>query len=495
MKYKYLLENYDRIVNQIKNPPIIFSNDLVPYLKKKSSESYLIYQVDFKTINQEVKYSVKNPIHNLHPDCEKIKFKPTGDTSTFDIHIPIILQELNISNNNVKCNWCAKKKSRLYILKNCEIENLTPENRFFLYCYQTLKKENERIKKANKERIYNLKSKNKIEQRIHQKQQSLENLAHSLIKEINPENYKYLRHFSENYNKTDCLKITYIYLEKLHRFIEKEYKNYINVQSNIPYRSLFIKEKEITDKLKNVKSALLNSEINIQLLNIVYEPILKISTINIKEKLTYHDFNYSSEFILEIHKIIENEKITEDALIDCLFYLNFNSLQFFKFLTDTILKNLENSNNNIQKIDCLYLSLKCYNQKQRINTVKYRINLPSVQDQIVHWIEEEIAYLNRSLNLETKHFKLPPENEVSTKFISGLSVAQLSCFFGLLLETEIIKHKNQTDIFKFIAQNFKTKNTDNISIDSLKVKYYNVEIGTKKAIREKIMELLALTKH
>ncbi|WP_140487137.1 hypothetical protein [Flavobacterium sp. GSA192] len=495
MKYKYLLENYDRIINQIKNPPIIFSNDLVPYLKKKSSESYLIYPVDFKTINKEVKYSVKNPIHNLHPDFGKIKFKPSGNTSTFDIHIPIILQKLNISNNNVKCNWCAKKKSRLYIVKNCEIEDLTHENRFFLYCYQTLKKENERIKKANKERIYNLKSKNKIEQRIHQKQQSLENLAHSLIKEINPENYKYLRHFSDNYNKTDCLKITYIYLEKLHRFIEKEYKNYINVQSNIPYRSLFIKEKEITNKLKNVKSALLNSEINIQLLNIVYEPILKISTINIKEKLTYYDFNYCSEFILEIHKIIENEKITEDALIDCLFYLNFNSLQFFKFLTDTILKNLENSDNNIQKIDCLYLSLKCYNQKQRINTVKYRINLPSVQNQIIHWIEEEIAYLNRSFNLETKHFKLPPENELSTKFISGLSVAQLSCFFGLLLETEIIKHKNQTDIFKFIAQNFKTKNTDNISIDSLKVKYYNVEIGTKKAIREKIMELLALTKH
>lgn len=495
MKHKYILENYDRIVSKIKNPPIIFSNDLVPFLKKKPLESYFIYQVDFNIVNHEVKYTAKKPIHNLHPRCGKIKFKPSGTTSTLDIHIPIVLKELNFSNKDVLCNWCAKRTTRLYILKSCEIEDLTQENRFFLYCYQTLKKENDKIKKVNKERIYNLKSKNKIEQHIHYKQQSLENLAHSLIKEINPKNYKQLSHFSDNYNKVDCFKIAYIFLEKLHRFIEKEYKNYLNVQRHLPYRSIFLKEYEITKKLSTVKSALLNSNINSQLLNIVYEPLLKISTINIKEKLTYYDFNYCSKFILEIHQLIENEKISENALIDCFFYLNFNSLQFFKFLTDTILKSLENSKNNIKKIDCLYLSLKCYNQKQRINSLKYRTNLPSVQDQIVHWIEEEIAYLNRSLNLETKQFKIPPENEVNTKFISSLSVAQLSCFFGLLLDTEIIKHKNQTDIFKFIAQNFKTKNTDNISIDSLKVKYYNVESGTKKAIREKILELLALTKH
>ncbi|MFA9191554.1 hypothetical protein AAGV28_09255, partial [Flavobacterium sp. FZUC8N2.13] len=259
MKYKYLLKNYDRIVNEIKNPPIIFSNDLVPFLIKKSSESYFIYQVDFKIINQDVKYTAKKPLHNLHPDCGKIRFKPSGTTSTLDPHIPIVLQDLNLSKKDVLCNWCAKKKCRLYILKNCEIEDLTQENRFFLYCCQTLKKENDKIKKANKERIYNLNSKNKIEQHIHQKQQSLENLAHSIIKEINPINYKQLYQFSDNYNKTDCLKITYIYLEKLHRFIEKEYRNYLNVQSNIPYRSIFIREKEITNKLKNVKSALLNS--------------------------------------------------------------------------------------------------------------------------------------------------------------------------------------------------------------------------------------------
>ncbi len=47
MKPKYILENYDRILKEIKNPKIIFSNDLTPFLENFASGSFLIYQVDF----------------------------------------------------------------------------------------------------------------------------------------------------------------------------------------------------------------------------------------------------------------------------------------------------------------------------------------------------------------------------------------------------------------------------------------------------------------
>jgi hypothetical protein len=47
MKPKYILENYDRILKEIKNPKIIFSNDLTPFLENFTSESFLIYQIDF----------------------------------------------------------------------------------------------------------------------------------------------------------------------------------------------------------------------------------------------------------------------------------------------------------------------------------------------------------------------------------------------------------------------------------------------------------------
>ena len=67
-------------------------------------------------------------------------------------------------------------------------------------------------------------------------------------------------------------------------------------------------------------------------------------------------------------------------------------------------------------------------------------------------------------------------------------------FFSLLIQSGILKHKNQTDLFRFIADNFKTNITDQISADSIKSKYYNVESTTKNATRLKIIELLNLTK-
>lgn len=229
-------------------------------------------------------------------------------------------------------------------------------------------------------------------------------------------------------------------------------------------------------------------------MKLAYEPLLKIATINIQEKLTYYEFNYCSEFILTLYKQINFENISEETIKECLFDLNFNSTQFFDNLTDGILIELSKQENNIQKIDILYRLLKNYNQKQTRNFIKYNENLPSIKEQIISWIEEEIEYLSKKMKLDANQFTNVANNEDKIKFLTGLSVAQLSYFFALLIETGIIKHKNQADIFRFISENFKTVNTDKISTDSIKSKYYNVETTTKNAVREKIIELLGLSK-
>lgn len=495
MKHNYILENYDRLLNEIKNPRIIFNNDLEQFLRNISFESLLIHQVEFKLIDSEVKFTIKNTIHNLDPRFSKIKFKTSVTSSEFENYIPAVLELLKFDSKIVNWNWHSKKRNTLYIFEKCEIENIAQEMRLFLYCYQTIKEENYRIEKINKERIYKLNSKAKIEQYIHQEQNALANLAQCLIKEIGPKNFGCLYQFSNKYDRTDCLKIIYIYIEKLHCYIETEYKNYLNTESQIPYRSILCKELELNEKIKGIKNALLKCDIDDQLLKIACEPLIRIEALTVKDKLTYYQFNYKIVFITELHKLIEYKTTNEESLINCLFDLNFNSLKLFKYITDNISNSIQGLESNIQKIDKLYLLLKCYNQKQIKNAKKYKTNLPTIKEQITGWLDEEIDYCNRKINLDSNEFSLAKEGGAKTKFLSILSVAQLSCFFGLLMETEIIKHKNQTDVLKFVAQNFRTKNVEKISLDSLRVKYYNVETGTKTAIKEKIIELLNLAKN
>lgn len=494
MKHKYILETYDRILKEIKNPKIIFDNDFVTFLEDCTMESYLIYKIDFVKQDGKTVYSVKSPIHNLHPKGTKLNFKKADVAEEIKPLILKILDELNIPKDQNGLGWYTKNENTLYLFQECKIKDLAPEERFFLYCYHLLKNENDKIKKRNKERVFKLKSKEQIEQHIHRKQYALENLAHRLIKEINPVNSADLYQFSNDYNKMDCLKITYIHLEKLLRFIEKEYRNYLNVNSQIPYRSTLLKEFEITKKLREINSKLLESKINSELLKLVYEPLLKITTITIQEKLTYYEFNYCSEFILVLHKQINFINISEETIKESLFNLNFNATQFFDILTDDILMELAQHENNIQKIDTLYKLLKNYNQKQTRTFIKYNEKLPPIKEQITSWIEEEIQYLSKKIKLEAKQIISISDNEDKIKFLTDLSVPQLSYFFGLLIQSGIIQPPTQRAVFKFIADHFKTKMTNSISVDSLNSKYYNVETTTKNAVRQKIIELLNLSK-
>jgi hypothetical protein len=81
---------------------------------------------------------------------------------------------------------------------------------------------------------------------------------------------------------------------------------------------------------------------------------------------------------------------------------------------------------------------------------------------------------------------IEPKVKINTK----LSVPQLAYFFRVLYEMKKIKSPNQTDIMKFIADNFETDNVTEISINSLRSKYYNVEEKVKAGTRKQLMEII-----
>ena len=54
MRKKYILETYDQILQEIKNPKLVFDNDFVGFLENCSDESFLIYKINFIKQNGEI---------------------------------------------------------------------------------------------------------------------------------------------------------------------------------------------------------------------------------------------------------------------------------------------------------------------------------------------------------------------------------------------------------------------------------------------------------
>jgi hypothetical protein len=255
-------------------------------------------------------------------------------------------------------------------------------------------------------------------------------------------------------------------------------------------------EYEIKPKLDFVRDSLLAKEINSDLLKILFEPILLLSTINLQNKITYYQFNYATEYVLELSQVlIDNPNHVNDSEIEeWLLDLNMNSLRFFDYKTTLIQKELDQFDSDVETLEFLYEKLKKFNQHRTKIKKSFFDKLPEIKVQICCWIEEEIEFINRKLNLEGKNNTVIKPSIEKTKILIGLSVAQLSYFLNILMQTDIIKHNNQRDVFRMISENFKTSGTDSISMDSLSSKFYNVETSTKNTIKEKIIELLNLTK-
>lgn len=496
MKKKYILETYDKIIKEIKNPKLTLQNEYVEFLKTCSNNSFLIYKIDFVKENGEIRYKINKTLHNFHPKSENHKIQDCLPTVEQTKLIPKILSDIKCKSKEVNLRWHSQNgHDILYVMKQSGFSDLSEELIFFLYCFQTLKKENERIKSLNKETIFNFKSKEKVEQYIYKKQYALENLATKLIKEINPSSTLDLYKYSGDYTQKDCLKVTYIYLEKLIRFIEKEYASYLNENIQIPYRTILFKEYEMKPIVDFVKDSLLDLNINKKLLQIIYAPILKLSTINIQAKMSYQEFNYCIEITKELNRIFQNEskKRISKKLSCWLIELNFNGPEFLKYLTDKCVKDLNSLEDYNSKIDYLYKNLKEINQIQIMIHNRWNNNIPEIKEQLVKWLEEEIHYHKKKIKNTTNIHKME-DIPVSSKLHFNLSVAQLAWFINILIKSKIIKTDNQKEVIRFFANNSKTDNQENISSDSLISKYYNVEQSSREVIKTKIIELLNRSK-
>ncbi|MFC5683276.1 hypothetical protein ACYE2N_05015 [Flavobacterium sp. MAHUQ-51] len=495
MKYKYLLEIFDILIIEIQNHKKFSNEQIITQLQNVVPQSYLIYQIDFVKTTDKIQYKIRKAIHNLHPNAPALKKVQSAPAKELLKWLPKIEKQLELQDKNKNYIW-NNDNPILYIVVNCKLEELPKENLFFLYYNWLLKTEAELVKRRIKEIISKLNTKIQIQDFIHKKQSNIECFLNKLLQKINPESVSDIYEFSTNDIEIDCIKLTYIYIEKLMCHIEKDYYKYLDRNSPVPIKAIIKTKTKIEDQYNSIKTLSTDLQFNKKLMMLIEENLSKIIELKIPQSITYHELFYSVEFITRLLDFANNKKVLASTteLEECLIMLNFNTLDFFNYYTDQINTALEEQETDIEKIKLLYKYLKSTNQKILYTQRKLIKILPTTKEQIIGWIEEEIYYLNQKRILEPYPISRPENQEINDKILTGLSVPQLSYFFSLLIQTGILQPKTQRAIFRFISNHFKTKITDRISVDSLNSKYYNVETATKYAVREKIIDLLNCTK-
>lgn len=496
MKISYLLECYDVIFRQTISPITNSNKTIFEVLSNNEKNSYRIFEIEIKKDKDVDQLKICQIIQSLHPVVQEVELKSIFHFNEFVQYIPVLKSIIDFTGENIFIAKHLECLNRFYVYEKCSINEIPIYQRNLFYIHQVLKNENLNIKRSIKEQVFNFKSNVKIEHFIHKTQLALESQLHLLIKHIEPKSKKELYEYSDKFDKIDCLKCQFSHLEKLLIFLEKEYTNYLNNKSMIPYRTVLIDEVEIASKIEYVRNSLLSMVIEKELLQIIFEPILNLTNLQTQEKISYYQYNYAKKYLIEIANFIYQnpQGITQLEWCNWLIEMHVNTFDFFDYITSILKNEFNNCDTEIEKLDLMFHYLKFYNQSKNKLGVSYKENLPEIKFQIYNWLEEEIEFLSRKKEL-TK--KMEHTNESScnhNKIHLDLSVAQLAFILNLLIKTGIIKNDNIKEVLQLATILFKTDMTESISFDSLRSKFYNVETSTSEAVKLKIEKLLNFAK-
>lgn len=222
-------------------------------------------------------------------------------------------------------------------------------------------------------------------------------------------------------------------------------------------------------------------------------PVLKEMCLNILADFVHqvdHELNFRSVdqlecLLVEFKRInlADHSRSLEEEIRSLFIELNFNSnlirhhfIQYFKL-------DLQNSESLAEQIEKVAGYLKYVNQvhvRPEFIDSDYDVTL---KETLAVWIYEELEFMNRKYQMTIVPGSTKDGLKSDFKIDFDMSVSQVACFIKTLVETGIIRNKNVSELIRFLASCVKTKRSENISHESFRMKYYNVESNTKDAVK------------
>jgi hypothetical protein len=170
--------------------------------------------------------------------------------------------------------------------------------------------------------------------------------------------------------------------------------------------------------------------------------------------------------------------------------MNFNDIQLIEYLTGQITEELNQFTNEEAKDSYLRKELKSVNQHQLHTRKSYSDRSQSLKSYMVHWIEQEILFLERKRDL-TKSIHVPfSEPKEENKIDVNFSVPQLGLFLRILSDTGMINASSKQELMRNVSNSFRTSKVNNISVKSLHNSFYEHDDQTIESVKHVVIEML-----
>lgn len=274
----------------------------------------------------------------------------------------------------------------------------------------------------------------------------------------------------------------YDQLEDILTTIRKSFSEYYSLDIKVPEPDKEKVLKSIENKCSEVRNY---NRINEN--DLITICLKDVSEFQGQEGITYRKIEYTELLIDSITDLVRSNQdngLDEKEIQSLLFSLNYNCQEYFKYYVDNIQDQLAELGSDSERLEKLAFHNKTINQVQPKSGLVYDSDCKGIKTQLSEWISEEVQFLERRRDLTTvSHIA---ENDLVKKDFKlefDMSVSQFAFFIKSFIETGVIQNKNISELIRFLSKFVKTKRSENISYESFRIKYYNVEDSTKNAVK------------
>lgn len=329
-------------------------------------------------------------------------------------------------------------------------------------------------------------SEKKLELNIQQLQSILISYADAIVAHHD----LFIKSFKDELQLEEVYKSTLSNIEHILSFIEKQYKQYFNLNQKIPDNYLLISRSYIKASLKKLRSHFINEGIDEQFIQIILLPYLRLLN-NTNVTYTYRDLIYIKKLLAYQQEILSASKQNlKDQLIESLFYFNCNTKNFYAFYINMLSAEIEAEQAVQQKIIIISRHLKLINQFQQKPGYSFNPKAISIKEQVSVWLEEELFFVEKQMNTN-QLFSIPhqPANDDDDGINVSFTVKELALFTRLMMDVGIIYTKNKTYVAQKITAAFRTKE-NHIQPHSMTKKMYLKEEYTLNSIKNYLIKML-----
>ncbi|AEA42584.1 hypothetical protein [Fluviicola taffensis] len=492
---------FDALLDEITtsyNHPKFNRNKYENWLSEQFGECIEVYVIRCCNNNETKKVRLVESFIEAHP-TSKMYLSAAFKRVVIDLDISVstqILTAIKVANESFISFQKPLKQAKdtvLVLSKKCWTE-LPFEQLAFVYfanqfldlekeCYRMLK---EVVKSCNQKQLI------KAIQKI---QRTLLSWSNEVIQRFHFNRLTSSRSKKLSYDKKSLFALGYDCLENILVHLERFYSKYLDRELFVPFNVISSRVNCLQPRVERLKLIILNKCYNQELLNMLFQPLMLVSNVSAKNRLTYHQLMfiecYTNKLLQFFSKHPQNSSGTT-LLHKCLIELNYNNPDYVEHLAKIYSQKLNNIDVEQDKLATLHLWLKGVNQVVSLNEVQYALHIESLKSLVIIWLEEEIWY-HKSILLVQSNSQNNSESVLSNsieKLKLNCSVNELAVLIRMFSETEILHCKTHRELIELITNHFQTSKVQDISVKSLSNKFYEPDNNSIALVREKLIQML-----